>query len=358
MRNISKIRALEPTAALAMNKKGFVTALLMLAGAALLIGTAGYGIYKLVGDDKGDAKQLAAAKVTVDTPEGDKTVSVDPVVKEATSCDGIASVKSLLDDLNFYKIGTDPASHLSIFEKSGKAYKKVVADDATTTTVPVLSSFKGLAGNNAGTPVSGYFAEIVEFSTVCSDKDIQPELYPSGVPTITITNDNGKTVNSDSNHEAMDASITYTPCMTVKAAAESCASRYGALVVLEYDATYTNTLDSTDMASSDSSFHYGHHNTSFDQFKIMKWNGAVQDMDGDGDLDAGYLCNGKRVDICWNQKITATAPTEDTANIKVHWVPLNYDIRADEYDLIGPSVYDEDNNVISTGNTTTWYYSA
>ena len=61
-------------------------------------------------------------------------------------------------------------------------------------TVPVLSDFKAMAGNNLGVPVENYFSKEITFSTMCSDKDLQIELEPASAPTLTIVND-------DRNHE-------------------------------------------------------------------------------------------------------------------------------------------------------------
>jgi len=276
--------------------------------------------------------------------------------KDAQTCDGIQSVNALYNDINFYKIGTDPNNSLEILNKDGAAFLQRVADDATTTTVPVMSSFKALAGNTGGTPVSGYFAEEVEFSTVCSDVPIQPKLRPSGEPSITVVNDNGVQQNSDSNHDSMDASSKYSPTVTVKSDAEACAARYGAVVVFEYDATYVSKVSSPDLEDYSTSFLYPHTTNQsgidkdFDQYKIMLWNGDV----GQG---KGFLCDGKKAEFTFNVETTSSTPGEDQANVQVHWYPINKDIDADEYTLI-TGIYDEDNNVIATGNTTQMYYTA
>lgn len=298
---------------------------------------------------------------------GDKTVITDAdtaiAAKTLTSCDGIKSVYALYDDLNAYKIGTDPNSNMTIFEHNGKNYKLSVVDDAASTSVPYLSEFTALAGNTLGVPKSAYFSEVVGFETACADVPLQVELYPASKPTLTIVNDDGKTINSDSNHEDMAASSTYNPCVTVKAPAEACASRYGAAFVVEYDATYINKVDGTGYFDSTSqgflATHSGNLSASmaYDQYKVMLWDDAVQDIDGDGQLDAGALCNGKKVDVCFTLESTSQSPAEDTNNVVIHWVPLNYDLDSDKMELI-KGIYDEDNNLISQGNTTATFYTA
>lgn len=345
--DITKIEVV-PTNALVSSKKGFGPIILILA--AGMIGVLAFGAFKYFTADNSDDPQ---PELRVITPAGEKTVepSVTPEVKNALSCDGIASVAALYNDINAYKIGTDPNNTLTIYEKIGddNFVMKTVADDATSTTVDVLSRYKALAGNNAGTPLSSYFAEEIEFSTVCSNVDIQPRLKPASAPTITIMNRNGATVNSDSNHETMDASTSYTAKAIVISAAEACSSRYGAIVAFEYDATYASQITSSDLASTNSAFFVDHTTNhsgtglDMDQYKLMKY--------------SGELCDGKDISFKFTVKTTASTPGEDQANVKVHWFPINKDLDADNFDLL-TGIYDEDNNVISQGNTTATYYTA
>ena len=342
LHDVKKIKVI-PSDALVRSKKGFVAAIIPLL-AIVGVGILAYGSYQyFMGDDSEDAPQ----QLKVTTPSGEKTIDVEQ--KEATSCDGISSVYGLYNDINAFKAGTDPSDNLTIFEKDGESFIKVIADDATSTSLDVMSSFRGLAGNNLGTPISSYFAEEVVIDTMCSDIDIQPNLMPASAPTITVVNDNGVQTNSDSNHESADASTTYTPCITVKAPTEACSSRYGAIVAFEYDATYVSQISSSDLANTDSAFleaHDTNHSATgldMDQFKIMKY--------------SGELCNGKKVEICFDVKMTSSTPGEDQGNVKVHWFPINKDLDADDLTII-TGIYDEDNNVISQGNTTATYYTA
>lgn len=319
-----------------MNKKG-IFPLMSLVFVGLLV----LGVWVVASGKLNIGKTLSVS--TADEPK--------PSADQVASCDGVASVKLLYDSLNYYKQGTDPSGNLTIYEVNGKKFKKMVADDATSTTGPVLSRYKAIAGNNAGTPISGYFSAPADFSTDCSDLDIQPRLYQSNAPTLTILNDDGVTKNSDSNHEAMDASSTYSPCMTVKAPAEKCSSVYGAYVIFETDATYILKVDSTDLESADAGYYFAHTTNQsasaldFDQYKIFKW-------------DGGKLCDGDKVDICFDVTTSASTPGEDQANIQIHWRALNYDTDADEGTPIGPAIYDEDLNLIDATNTTTFYYTA
>ncbi len=276
----------------------------------------------------------------------DKELAAVNAQKDMTSCSGIASVKILYDDKNGYTLGTDPATNMTIYDP----VKKLVADDATSTNVPVLSTFKGLAANHQGTPSSTYFGSEVSFSTVCADKDFQPELFEASAPTITIVNDNGVTLNSDSNHETADADSEYTAYLTIKAPAKKCSAVYGAAVVFEYDATYVRSIASTDLVDYSETLNIAHVSNqsgsglNFDQYKIMKFEGD--------------LCNGGKVDdIGFTIHTTGSAPGEDQANVKIHWLPLNKDLNVDTYEVI-TGLYDEDNTAIYLGNTTSYYYTA
>lgn len=333
------------------SKKGFINAgLAVLVLVAILAAFAGptiKGAWDNMRDD-----EPAELEIGSDNDELPATVEE----KNLQSCDGIASVKSLLDDLNAYKSGTDPASHLTFFEMNGEEYKKVVADDATSTTIPVLSTFKGLAGNNIGTPLSSYFAEEIDVVTVCSDVEIQPDLYPASVPTMTVTNDNGKTVNSDSDHETVVASTTYSPCVTIKSPSEACSARYGAIVSAEYDASYVTKVSpsssSLKTTGFDGSFlvaHTTNHSAidkDMDQYKVMKWT----------DTD-GKLCESESIELCFDVTMGGSNPGEDQGNVIFNWYPINKDLDADSLDVI-LGIYDEDNNLISQAYTNATWHTA
>jgi len=269
--------------------------------------------------------------------------------KELSSCDGVASVNVLFDDKNTYKIGTDPATNMTIFEKDGAQFSKTVVDDSTSTTVDVLSSYKALAGNYLGTPSTSYFGKVVNFDSVCSDVDQQTKLIQAGAPTITLVGDDGVTKNADATHDTNDADSSYSPTMTVKAPADKCSSEYGAFVVFESDATYIQTVDSSDLVDEDTGIYIAHttnHSATgldMDQYKVMKYEGK--------------LCDGDKADITFSLETTSSTPGEDQANIKIHWLPINYDLNADNLELIN-GIYDEDNNAIFLGNTTATYYTS
>jgi hypothetical protein len=338
----------------------------------LIVAAAAIGVYKgfvdpwLEGRSADVDEPLAIEKdgktQIVDNPEAEVTE------KELTSCSGLQEVYGKYDDFNKYNIAVDPASHLTIFEKNDAFFKQVIADDATDNGVDPLSSFKGLAGNNLGTPVAGYFGEEVEFETGCLAEPIQVDLYPAAAPSLIITNDNGKTLNSDTNHETMAGGSPYTHCVTVKAPAQNCSARYGALVAIESDGSFINKVAeasglSTKLSGVESKFKVAKSDANltptmeFDQFDIFFWNEAVQDVDGDGNNDVGFLCNGKSVDVCYTVTTTSTNPGEDEANYIFHWYPVNKDLHARSLEPI-MGMYDEENHVISVGNSTVVGYTA
>lgn len=298
----------------------------------LVFGGAIGGITDLVGGD-------TLSAVGLDADDAD----------EVKACDGISSINLLADDKNALAIGTDPGTTLTIYEKNGVAFSKTVADDATSTAVPVNSKLKILNANTLGAHNKSYFATFDEIETDCVDMDYQPKLYEGGTPTITIVNDNGVTSNADSSAEAMDASSVYTPCMTVKAPADQSASEFGAAVVMAYDATYVQNIDSTDMGSSSEGWFESHldnlsanHNP--DQFEVFKWDGVLRD--------------GDKVEICFDVETTSSTPGEDEAAIQLTWVPLNNDLNADTLEPIMAKMYDEDRNLINVTSATAVYYTS
>lgn len=278
--------------------------------------------------------------------------------KEAQSCDGIQSVNLLYNDQNAYKAGTDPATNLTIYDPN----RILVSDDATGTTGAVLKTFKGLAGNDEGIHETHYFAKEITFTTVCSDLPIQTELYQLGAPTITVVGDDAvtKLTGSGTSNETVAASTSFTATYNVKAPAEQCSAVYGAVVACEYDATYINSIESSDLTSKNYGIFEAHASESvaatWDQWKTFEWNGAVQDVDGDAVNDAGYLCDGKKIEFDIKYTHTSTSPSDDGANIKCAWLPINKDLDADSYDVI-TGIYDEDNNAIFIGNRTAKVYT-
>ena len=272
-------------------------------------------------------------------------------------CFGISSVNLLFDDQNFYKTGTDPASHVTVYEKNGVGYSLILPDDASSdNAISGNSDYKAIIGTNGGTPIAGYFSELAPFSVECQDYTLQtPKLKPSGAPTITIINDNGVTPNSDDNHESMSASSTYSPKLTIKAPAEACSSRHGAYIIADYDATYFNTLDTADLSlgttlvllthnSPTVNLTQGDNEATNDQFKVWLYNGE--------------LCNGASISPQIAIKTTATEPTEDM-NVDFYWISRDIDVDADNgYIPLPPAIYDEDNNAIYDVYTNQTYFTA
>lgn len=280
------------------------------------------------------------------------TAGVGKVEVATSVCPNVASINALYNDYNFYKSGTDPASNLTIYAMNGAEFKKTVADDATTTTIPTLASFKAVAGTHAGTPSSGYFSEPLEFSTACADLNIQPKLKPSGSPTITITNDNGVTLNTDTNDESIGASATVQPTVTVKAASENCASRHGAYLIADYVASRYSKLSTSDLADGNTLVLLSHNSATTnitggdqsitqDQFKVWLYDGE--------------LCNGAKIEPMIKVESSSTQPTEDQ-NIDFYWLSRDIDIDADTYLPLAPAIYDEDNNVIYDVSTNKTYF--
>ena len=261
---------------------------------------------------------------------------------EDLTCDGISSINLLYNDKNAQKIGTDPGDNITIYEVNGEPYSKVINDDDTSSTIPIQSTYKGLAGNNLGTPVTDYFAVLVEGTTACADLDLQTSVQPSGAVSIAILNDNGVTLNSDSNDEDMAASSQYTACATVKAATETSGNEYGAIVVFEYDATFVSKVESNDLTGSSTGYFEPHANATYDQYKVFEWNIAP-------------LRDGDKEEFCFDVTTTSATPAEDSSDIHIVYVPKNIDLDADTLQPI-TGIYDEDNNMINVTSTHQTYY--
>lgn len=315
-----------------MNKKGKTNPWLIIGIIAVLLVAGGYI----------NLDSFTAGGTDVPDDEDDKEDRIDDLI----TCDGLASVSVRWDDKDYYKTGTDPASALTMYSP----IYLTGADDSATVS-PALTQFKALAGNNAGTPSTTYFSKETAFETVCSDIFVQEKLYKAGAPTLTWVNDDGITVNADAtNHESMAASSSYTPELTVKSAAETCASVYGAYAVAEYDASYVASVEPVHGLTDANTGIYIAHTTNhsgiekdFDQYKVMKY--------------SGMLCDGAKDVVSIKVTTIAADPGEDQANVLMHWLPINKDIDADEYTLI-TGIYDEDNNAIFIGNTTKTYHTA
>ena len=86
-----------------MNKKGVVP----LAGILLILIAIG-GTY-----------WFATSGGTVSSPLS--ATSSDQAQVAAAGCDGIASINAKYNDKDFYKLGTDPATNITVFSKDGES---------------------------------------------------------------------------------------------------------------------------------------------------------------------------------------------------------------------------------------------
>ena len=254
------------------------------------------------------------------------------------TCDGVSSVTVTYNDVDKYTPGTDPgAGNLYIVTDN----KGTQAEGAITLTP--AKTYKGLAGENS----SGIFAEVVDFSTSCSNEELVVEVRKSGAPTITFVNDNGLTQNADATAEAVDADGAYTFEGVIKAPSKACAARYGALLIADFDKTYLSNVDVDQFSGASAPTYLGHidiSNGTSDGFKAWKYEGE--------------LCNQEKVEITGSYDVTSTAAHEDNANIVWHWLPLDYDINQDSLAILEPAAEDEDNNALTHGNTTKEFFTA
>ncbi len=282
----------------------------------------------------------------LETPEAQAKMAEEAGVTddEIKSCNGVSAINLLYNDFNFYVAGTDPGTNLTTYDPISKS----VADDATSSTVPVQSTIKALLGNYNGVHDTTYFGEEVEFNTGCVDLDLQkPKLYEASAPTITWVNDNGVTLNSDTDDEVVVTEGSYSPCVTVKAPSNDCASRHGAVLSMNYDATYVNTIDTSDLVSWDGS--------------VRETKLACDNCTSDNTFDflfEGELCDGDKTEICFDISVSTGTPLEGNANVILNWLPLNKDLDTDNLASVLTGLYDDKNVAIFLGNTSKEYHTA
>ena len=272
------------------------------------------------------------------TKDGDSTGIGDGKGSSGNTagCGNVEDVLFKWNDFNSYKLGTDPASALFILTGSGVAPQSV-ADDASIT-VPVNALIRGIAGEDSTT----YFSELYEENVGCSDpftasKNVQ--LEQAGAPTITVVNDDGTTKNADTDagREDVAASNSYVAEFTVRAPADKCSSKYGTIFACQYDATYIQIVEAESNIDQVGAAIYrtqaSHGNATYDQWATFEY--------------PGELCDGAKDTFALKYTTTSTTPTDNAASLNCSWFPKDYDKDEDTYDVIGPSIYDEDNNLIS-----------
>lgn len=264
------------------------------------------------------------------------------------SCDGISSVNYLYNDKDFYKITTDPGTNITFYDP----LLKTVEDDATSTTVPIKENLKGLAGNTEGVPDGSYFAEEAEVVSACVDiqgEQSQIKLKKAGAPTLTVVGDDGITKLTTSQNETVAASSSYDAYVTVKSPSDECASNHGALIAINYDATYLTDVDSN-LAGSSLGVLEPHTNVrgagddtnTNDQYQVF--------------LYPGELCDGDKDEVKITYTTASTVSNGGTS-MEFKWFPLNKDLDADTGQVI-TGIYDEDNNIITLGNKSVSIYTS
>jgi hypothetical protein len=314
-----------------LNRKGS-SAPMLIAGFILLgmivIGSVGYIAVK--------TKIISFGAGTLNSVGGTSTQTVD-MSDGAASCIGINNVAVTYDDLNKYTPGTDPGvGNLYITtDRIGS-----VAEGSNT--LNAQKSYEAVAGQNA----TAYFAQVVSFKTGCSDSRLPVDVTIATAPTITITNDNGVTLNADtSGEEAASASSSYEPTLTVKSAASVCASKHGAILVADYDKSWVQKVEFPTLTAANAPGYLGHavmENSTADGFNAA--------------LFSGELCNGAKTEVPVKVTMTSGTIVNGNGNVMFHWVPLNYDVDQDTFKIIGPAAEDEDNNALTLANTTLQYY--
>jgi hypothetical protein len=268
---------------------------------------------------------------------GDGGTAAD-LTNGATYCSGISTVTVTTNDVDRYTPGTDPdaVNFYITTDKKGSQSEGAVS-------LQPLVTYAGLYAQNS----SSVFAEPVTLKTGCSAADLAVEVVKSEAPTITFKNDDGVTINSDSNDQAVSGDATYSFDMTIKSAGKECSARHGALLVADFDKTYVTGVSLTGLSEASAPDYLSHaaaDNSTTDGFKAFKYDGE--------------LCNNDKIEISGDFTTASGTLNEGNGNIVFHWLPLNYDINQDTLEVIGPAAEDEDNNAITQGNTTAQFHTS
>lgn len=261
-----------------------------------------------------------------------------------SQCDLTQKPTIQYNDMNKYLKGTDPAGNLYVLTDNIGS----IADDGSDTTHFVFYKTYDALADYASTT---YFAEKISFSTECNAVTIvQPEVGKGTAPTITVLNTDAVTKNTDANHEDVSADSVAEYTVTAKAQTDECSSKFGALILVEYDKTYVNKVESNLNSAS--------YTTNYFTFTT---NQSASGFDFDGKavfMYNGELCDGTKTEFTIKTTQTSETPIEDSNNFNIVWVPLNKDINQDDLKTIILGAEDEDNNFIGIGNVTTMVYTA
>ncbi len=236
---------------------------------------------------------LLAAILIFSGGEGEEEFSfVDPETGEDGAIPQICSepdVTLTWNDFNVEARGTDPASNLFILSPKFAS----TADDASVNLSP-NSEFEAIAGYGSAT----YYGHEISFETRCTDFSLEGEdtllALASTSPTITIVNSDRRTVNGGSSKDAIGASDAgeWEVCLDAEAN-KYWSEPYGACeptVVIQFDATYFNTIDMVDGSTSSAPRKFAYFNASYDTHTAYHMGNAVDG--GDVCFNLEYEANG------------------------------------------------------------------
>jgi hypothetical protein len=323
-------------------------------GAVAVVGLAGYwGIIKTKKKDTfGGVGALAliltliiaANHFSVFSTQSAANTGVADNKDVTAGCNGIASALILYNDVNSLVKTTDPSQNMTIYSPA----LTLVADDASSTKIPVRDSFTALAGNTNGAPATGYFAKDVSFKSVCSDLQYEVALDPASAPTLTLTNDNGVTLNADSAREAVAGSSTYSPTLTIKAPANGCAaSDDGAVINVFYDATAHASVTSPDVG----------------QYVGVNLKNKISPENATSDQVAaffvpGRLCDGQKKTIVFDLETTSADSALGAGDVSFEWYGINKDLDSDSLSRVITGLYDDKSNSISLAPANVTYFTS
>lgn len=210
--------------------------------------------------------------------------------------------------------------------------------DASTSTVPVKSTFNILVGNNS----ESYYNKLVTTSTSCVDKYERVELANAGTLTLTAVNDDSITKNAAANRQA----ITADELVEVDVTYDVSANDYWGnpdisnknVISCQYDKTYIQSVQVSGASRGNTPATHSFTNTT---------------LDGVDSWEIGNLADGSKGQLTLEIQASSTEPVSQL--IECDFYDANYDINENNLNVI-EGIEDEDNNFLSLKNKSMYIY--
>lgn len=286
------------------NKKGLgFLGMLFTPMGALLVGLLVVGY--LAATDKVKLPSFAAVSDGAVASTAGVALSGVDCAAEAKGC-FIEDATVRWNDIDALAAGTDGATPIWIASRA-----TTIADDATAT-FGVGTETEVIYGDAS----NAYFREKGKLCVPCSgDVDVVHKLYAGGIPTITVINSDGATVNSATAQQAVAANGQPTFLVKIRAGSDTCAASptYGSLAIVHFDRDAITRVDSSLSASPYpiTSLPLRTVSTAVDAQVAFLWN------------EPGVLlCDNKQIEFTISPLYDGDNPTAADGNITIEWFPV------------------------------------